>query len=54
VILNFSYRRGEDADRQDVERLAAACGCRVERAGTRDVKMWDGMTFLLTLPAHRG
>lgn len=53
VILNFSYRRGDDADRQDVERLAAAYGFRVARAGTRDFKMWDGMTFLLTLPAHR-
>jgi SAM-dependent methyltransferase len=54
VILNFSYRGDEDADRSDVERLAGMCGFRVERAGTRDFMLWDGLTFLLSLPAHRG
>jgi SAM-dependent methyltransferase len=54
AILNFSYRGDDEADRQDVERLAAICGFTVERAGTRDFKLWDGLTFLLTLPARRG
>lgn len=53
VILNFSYRGNEEADRSDVERLAQMCGFSVERAGTRDFTLWDGLTFLLSLPAHR-
>jgi SAM-dependent methyltransferase len=54
VILNFSYRNDDEADRRDVERLATGCGFKVERAGTRDFTLWDGRTFLLTLPAHHG
>jgi SAM-dependent methyltransferase len=54
VILNFSYRGDEEeADRSDVERLAGICGFKVERAGTRDFKLWDGLTFLLSRPVHR-
>lgn len=54
VILNFSYRGDDEDDRRDVERLATSYGFTVQRAGTRDFKLWDGLTFLLTLPAHRG
>ena len=53
IILNFSYRDDQHLDRRDVEQLANAYGFRVERAGTRDFTLWDGLNFLLTLPGHR-
>jgi SAM-dependent methyltransferase len=53
VILNFSYRGDEEADRRDIERLAGINGFTIRRAGTRDFTLWDGLTFLLILPAHR-
>ena len=53
VILNFSYRGDEDADRRDIEGLASSNGFTIRLAGTRDFTLWDGLTFLLTLPAHR-
>jgi len=53
VILNFSYRSDEQADRRDVEQLAGIYGFTLQRAGTRDFTLWDGLTFLLSLPAHR-
>ena len=53
VILNFSYRGDEEADRRDIERLAGVNGFTIRRAGTRDFILWDGLTFVLTLPAHR-
>jgi SAM-dependent methyltransferase len=53
VILNFSYRGDDEADRRDMEQLAAATGFTVERLGTRDFLLWDGMTFLFRLPFHR-
>jgi SAM-dependent methyltransferase len=53
VMLNFSYRGDEEADRRDIERLARVNGFRIRRAGTRDFTLWDGLTFLLTLPALR-
>jgi SAM-dependent methyltransferase len=53
VILNFSYRGDEEADRRDIERLAGINGFTIRCAGTRDFTLWDGLTFLLTLPAHR-
>jgi SAM-dependent methyltransferase len=51
--LNFSYRGDDAADRRDVERLASARGLTLRRAGSRDFALWDGLTFLLVLPAHR-
>ncbi len=53
VISNFSYRGDPAADRHDVERLAGLNGFTIQCAGTRDFTLWDGLTFLLTLPAHR-
>jgi SAM-dependent methyltransferase len=53
VILNFSYRGDEQADRRDVERLAGINRFTIRRNGTRDLSLWDGLTFLLTLPALR-
>jgi SAM-dependent methyltransferase len=50
VILNFSYRGDLDADRADVERLAAAAGLQVRRSGTSDFSLWDGVTFQLHKP----
>jgi hypothetical protein len=54
VILNFSYRGDAEADRCDIERLAGINGFTIRCANTRDFTLWDGLTFLLTLPAHRG
>ena len=53
VILNFSYRGDEEADCRDIENHASANGFTIRRAGTRDFTLWDGLTFLLTLPVHR-
>jgi SAM-dependent methyltransferase len=53
LILNFSYRGDSDADRHDVERLACLYGFTVERCGSRDFTLWDGLAFLLALPARR-
>jgi len=52
LILNFSYR-GDEVDRRDVQQLAAANGFTVQRLGTRDFSLWDGLAFLLRLPSHR-
>jgi SAM-dependent methyltransferase len=52
LILNFSYR-GDEADRRDMQRLAAANGFTVQRLGTRDFSLWDGLTFLLRLTSRR-
>jgi hypothetical protein len=53
VILNFSYRGDVEADCRDINRLAGLNGLTVQRAGTRDFSLWDGLTFLLTLPPAR-
>lgn len=53
VILNFSYRGDDDADRRDIDGLARLHGFRVERAGSRDFTLWDGLAFVLTVPARR-
>jgi SAM-dependent methyltransferase len=53
VILNFSYRSDVEADRREIERLATANGFSIRRAGTRDFSLWDGLTFVLALPAQR-
>jgi ubiquinone/menaquinone biosynthesis C-methylase UbiE len=47
LILNFSYRGDIQGDITDVSRLATANGFTVARAGTRDFRLWDGLTFLL-------
>jgi ubiquinone/menaquinone biosynthesis C-methylase UbiE len=47
LILNFSYRGNSDVDRSDVARLASEYRFVLERAGTRDFALWDGVTFLL-------
>ena len=48
----LSYR-GDEADRRDVQQLTAAIGFNVQRLGTRDFLLWDGLTFLLRLTSHR-
>ena len=47
LILNFSYRGDLDADRADILRLAARAGFLVLRDGTRDLSLWDAVTFHL-------
>jgi SAM-dependent methyltransferase len=51
LIFNFSYRGDPELDRADVARLAAACGFRVLRAGTRQFDLWDGLVFQLAAVA---
>jgi predicted TPR repeat methyltransferase len=51
AIFNFSYRGDVEADRRDVEALAAPAGLRIQRAGTRDLSSWDGVSFLLEKPS---
>jgi SAM-dependent methyltransferase len=45
VILNFSYRGDASRDRADAGRLAGASGLDPLRQGTRDLALWDGLTF---------
>jgi len=47
LILNYAYRGDVARDCRDVTELAARTGFCVLRAGTRDLKLWDGTTFLL-------
>lgn len=47
AIFNYSYRGDLDADRAEFARLAAAHGFAIERNGTSDLSLWDGVTFLL-------
>jgi SAM-dependent methyltransferase len=47
AILNYSYRGDLDADRVELRRLAATHGFSIQRDGTRDFTLWDGVTFLL-------
>jgi SAM-dependent methyltransferase len=47
VVLNYSYRRDLDADRRAVADLSQRYGFTVQRNGTRDFTLWDGVTFLL-------
>lgn len=54
AIFNYSYRGDLAADRADIAGHAAAAGLRVRRNGTRDLVLWDGTSFLLSSPPHRG
>ena len=47
VILNFSYRGLDDADRSDVSRLAEENGFSVICGGERPFMMWNGLAFRL-------
>jgi len=47
VILNYSYRGDLHADRRAVEYFSERYGFAIERNGTRDFILWDGVTFLL-------
>lgn len=46
LILNYSYRDDPDLDRREVASLFAAHGFTAERAGTRDLELWDATTYL--------
>ena len=54
AIFNYSYRGDLSADRADIARHAVAPGLQVLRNGTRDLALWDGTSFLLRAPPHRG
>ena len=47
LILNFSYRGDAEADRREVEDLAARHGFKVQRMTQGDFALWDAATFLL-------
>jgi SAM-dependent methyltransferase len=47
LILNYSYRGDEAADRRELADLAAATGFRLRQAGTRPFALWDGLAFHL-------
>lgn len=50
VIFNYSYSGDLAGDRSAVARLSAQHGFVVERSGTRDLALWDAVTFLLRKP----
>ena len=45
VILNYSYRGDEAADRRELAELASRFGFRTLRAGERPFRLWDGVLF---------
>lgn len=45
VALNMSYRGNRERDLADARAFAAACGFELRRAGTADLRSWDGVTF---------
>jgi SAM-dependent methyltransferase len=47
LILNFSYRGDLERDRAEVAQLAGGEGFSLLRNGTKDLTLWDGVTFLL-------
>jgi SAM-dependent methyltransferase len=47
LVLNWSYRGDLDADCADIDRIASDVGLAPIRTGTRDLALWDGVTFLL-------
>jgi SAM-dependent methyltransferase len=47
LIFNYSYRGDPVFDRAEVARLAGETGFTVQRDGTRDFRLWDGVSFLL-------
>ena len=47
LILNYSYRGDVAKDSADVTDFAARAGLRLLRGATRDLKLWDRITFLL-------
>lgn len=51
LILNFSYRGDEEADRRDMLAIAARVGLELLRDGTREFSLWNGLVFWLRRPA---
>ena len=47
LMMNYSYRENTDADRADIARIAQQHNLAIERNGTRDLALWDGVAFLL-------
>jgi ubiquinone/menaquinone biosynthesis C-methylase UbiE len=51
AILNFSYRDDPEADRADLDRIAACNSLSLMRIGRQDFSLWDAATFLLVKDA---
>jgi SAM-dependent methyltransferase len=47
LIFNYAYSGSPDEHRGDIAGHAAAAGFSILRNGTRDLALWDGVTFLL-------
>ena len=45
VVLNLSYRSDPAADLADAQAVSRLSGLHLERAGTSDLRSWDGRTF---------
>jgi SAM-dependent methyltransferase len=45
LVLNLSYRGDLARDRADAQAFALAAGLDLRRAGTADLRTWDGRTF---------
>jgi hypothetical protein len=45
VVLNLSYRSDPAADLADAQAFSRLSGLHLERAGTSDLRSWDGRTF---------
>jgi SAM-dependent methyltransferase len=53
LVLNWSYRGDEQADRAEAARLAAETGFFITATGRADLRAWDGKVYRLDKPAHR-
>src|SRR5262249_38683338 len=51
LILSYAYRGDVARDVAELGELATAAGLSPERLGSRDLALWDGITFLLAKPA---
>jgi SAM-dependent methyltransferase len=51
LILNYSYRGDIARDTAELATLSGAAGLTPLRLGSRDLALWDGITFLLAKPA---
>jgi ubiquinone/menaquinone biosynthesis C-methylase UbiE len=53
IILNYSYRGDDNADKTDVEKMAKDYGFDILVSGERPFTMWDGSAFHLRKRARR-
>ncbi|HVT56456.1 MAG TPA: class I SAM-dependent methyltransferase [Xanthobacteraceae bacterium] len=54
LVLNYSYRGDDEADRADIRNFAQEFGFTIRRNGTREFSLWDAAAFLLRKEAEHG